>query len=63
MVRRLGIDRDGGKHATAPGDVHVTVDRLMARGANVGSYSALVPADVIAEAESRSATGRRVPSS
>ncbi len=40
----------GGKYAIALGDAHVTMDPLLAQGANVGSYSALALADVIAEA-------------
>jgi len=51
VVRRPHLDLGGGKYAIALGDVHVTVDPLMAQGANVGSYSAFVLADAIAEAE------------
>ena len=41
----------GGKYAIALGDVHVTMDPLLAQGANVGSYSALALADAIVEAD------------
>jgi len=51
VVRRPYLDLGGGKYAIALGDVHVTVDPLMAQGANVGSYSAFVLADAIAEAD------------
>jgi Styrene monooxygenase A putative substrate binding domain len=39
-----------GKYAIALGDVHVTVDPLLAQGANIGSYSAFALADAIEEA-------------
>jgi len=51
VVRRPYLDLGRGKYAVALGDVHVTVDPLMAQGANLGSYSAFVLADVIAEAD------------
>jgi len=50
VVRRPYVDLGGGTYAIALGDVHVTVDPLLAQGANVGSYSAFVLADAIAEA-------------
>ena len=50
VVRRPYVDLGGGTYAIALGDAHVTVDPLMAQGANVGSYSAFVLADAIAEA-------------
>jgi len=51
VVRSPYIDLGGGKYAIALGDVHVTVDPLMAQGANLGSYSAFVLADAIAETD------------
>ena len=51
VVRRPYLDFGSGKCAIALGDVHVTVDPLMAQGANVGSYSAFILADAIAEAD------------
>jgi len=49
-VRRPYIDLGDGTYAVALGDVHVTVEPLTGQGANVGSYSAFVLADAIAEA-------------
>jgi len=51
VVRRPYLDLGAGKYAIALGDVHVTVDPLMAQGANIGSYSAFVLADAIVEAD------------
>ena len=50
VVRRPYANLGGGKYAIALGDVHVTVDPLVAQGANIGSYSAFALADAIAEA-------------
>jgi 2-polyprenyl-6-methoxyphenol hydroxylase-like FAD-dependent oxidoreductase len=50
VVRRPYVDLGSGTYAIALGDVHVTVDPLLAQGANIGSYSAFVLADAIAEA-------------
>jgi 2-polyprenyl-6-methoxyphenol hydroxylase-like FAD-dependent oxidoreductase len=49
IVRRPYVDLGGGKYAIALGDAHVTVDPMLAQGANIGSYSAFVLADAIAE--------------
>jgi len=51
VARRPYLDLGGSKYAIALGDVHVTVDPLMAQGANLESYSAFVLADVIAETD------------
>ncbi|MBV8457568.1 MAG: hypothetical protein JO122_13245 [Acetobacteraceae bacterium] len=51
VVRRPYVDLGGGKYAVALGDAHVTVDPMMAQGANIGSYSAFVLADAIVEAD------------
>lgn len=50
VVRRPYVHLGSGTYAIALGDVHVTVDSLLAQGANIGSYSAFVLADAIAEA-------------
>ena len=50
VVRQPHIHLGGGKYAIALGDVHVTVDPLLAQGANIGSYSAFALADAIQEA-------------
>jgi hypothetical protein len=50
VVRQPHAYLGGGKYAVALGDVHVTVDPLLAQGANVGSYSAFALADAIEEA-------------
>lgn len=49
VVRRGYVDLGGGQYAIALGDAHVTVDPLLAQGANIGSYSAFVLADAIVE--------------
>jgi hypothetical protein len=51
MVRQPYAHLGDGKYAIALGDVHVTVDPMLAQGANIGSYSAFVLADAIEEAE------------
>jgi 2-polyprenyl-6-methoxyphenol hydroxylase-like FAD-dependent oxidoreductase len=50
VVRHPHAYLGGGKYAVALGDVHVTVDPLLAQGANIGSYSAFALADAIEEA-------------
>jgi 2-polyprenyl-6-methoxyphenol hydroxylase-like FAD-dependent oxidoreductase len=50
VVRHPHVHLGGGKYAIALGDVHVTVDPLLAQGANIGSYSAFALADAIEEA-------------
>jgi Styrene monooxygenase A putative substrate binding domain len=45
VVRRGYVDLGGGKYAIPLGDAHVTVDPMMAQGANIGSYSAFAVAD------------------
>jgi hypothetical protein len=50
MVRHPHVHLGGGKYAIALGDVHVTVDPLLAQDANIGSYSAFALADAIEEA-------------
>ena len=49
-VRRSHTALGNGKYAIALGDVHVTMDPLLAQGANMGSYSAFALADAIEEA-------------
>jgi 2-polyprenyl-6-methoxyphenol hydroxylase-like FAD-dependent oxidoreductase len=49
VVRRGYAHLGSGKYAIALGDAHVTVDPMMAQGANIGSYSAFVLAYTIAE--------------
>ncbi len=49
VVRRGYVHLGAGKYAIALGDAHVTVDPMMAQGANIGSYSAFVLADAIVE--------------
>jgi 2-polyprenyl-6-methoxyphenol hydroxylase-like FAD-dependent oxidoreductase len=51
VVRHPHAHLGGGKYAIALGDVHVTVDPLLAQGANIGSYSAFALADAIEEAQ------------
>ena len=50
VVRHPHAYLGGGRYAVALGDVHVTVDPLLAQGANIGSYSAFALADAIEEA-------------
>jgi 2-polyprenyl-6-methoxyphenol hydroxylase-like FAD-dependent oxidoreductase len=50
VVRHPHVHLGSGKYAIALGDVHVTVDPLLAQGANIGSYSAFALADAIEEA-------------
>jgi len=50
VVRHPHVHLGGGKYAIALGDVHVTVDPMLAQGANIGSYSAFTLADAIEEA-------------
>ena len=52
VVRHSHAYLGNGKYAVALGDVHVTVDPLLAQGANIGSYSAFALADAIEEAGS-----------
>ena len=52
IVRASQVHLGGDKYAVALGDVHVTVDPALGQGANIGSYSAFVLADAIAEARS-----------
>ncbi len=52
MVRQSHAHLGNGKYAIALGNAHVTVDPLMAQGANIGSYSAFTLADAIAETNS-----------
>ena len=40
IVRHSYAHLGGGKYAIALGDAHVTVDPMLAQGANIGSYSA-----------------------
>jgi hypothetical protein len=51
VVRQPYAHLGDGRYAIALGDVHVTVDPMLAQGANVGSYSAFVLADAIEEAD------------
>jgi 2-polyprenyl-6-methoxyphenol hydroxylase-like FAD-dependent oxidoreductase len=51
VVRHPHAYLGDGKYAIALGDVHVTVDPLLAQGANIGSYSAFALADAIEEAD------------
>ena len=51
VVRQSYAHLGDGKYAIALGDVHVTVDPMLAQGANIGSYSAFVLADAIEEAD------------
>jgi 2-polyprenyl-6-methoxyphenol hydroxylase-like FAD-dependent oxidoreductase len=50
IVRHSYTHLGDGKYAIALGDVHVTVDPILAQGANIGSYSAFTLADAIEEA-------------
>jgi Styrene monooxygenase A putative substrate binding domain len=50
-VRHPHAALGGGKYAIALGDVHITVDPLLAQGANIGSYSAFALADAIVESD------------
>jgi 2-polyprenyl-6-methoxyphenol hydroxylase-like FAD-dependent oxidoreductase len=50
IVRHSYAHLGGGKYAIALGDAHVTVDPMLAQGANIGSYSAFTLADAIEEA-------------
>lgn len=52
IVRNPIAHLGDGKYAIALGDVHVTLDPMLAQGANIGSYSAFVLADAIQEARS-----------
>jgi 2-polyprenyl-6-methoxyphenol hydroxylase-like FAD-dependent oxidoreductase len=52
VVRQSYTNLGGGRYAVAVGDLHVTVDPMLAQGANIGSYSAFALADVIQEAGS-----------
>jgi 2-polyprenyl-6-methoxyphenol hydroxylase-like FAD-dependent oxidoreductase len=46
-VRKTTVDLGGGKFAIALGDVHATVDPLVAQGSNMASYSAFVLGEAI----------------
>jgi 2-polyprenyl-6-methoxyphenol hydroxylase-like FAD-dependent oxidoreductase len=52
VVRQSHIHLGDGKYAIALGDAHVTVDPIMAQGANIGSYAAFAMADAIVETDS-----------
>lgn len=51
VVRHPIAHLGDGKYTIALGDVHVTMDPMVAQGANMGSYSAFVLAEAIAEAD------------
>jgi 2-polyprenyl-6-methoxyphenol hydroxylase-like FAD-dependent oxidoreductase len=51
VVQRPQAYLGDGKYAIALGDAHVTVDPLLAQGANIGSYSAFALAEAIEEAD------------